>query len=75
MNYWFFVCLKYMTQHRGELPTPIKKMRQIRIECSPDSMDFDGKQTIKISLLCNRFLYKMARSIVGALVNVGFQLK
>ncbi len=56
----------YMASHRGEIPTPIKHMKRIEIVTSEE------ERNVFIHIICSSFLYKMARSIAGTLIEIGF---
>eukprot|EP01084_Bolivina_argentea_P024075 44923_1 len=52
--------------HKGETFNPVKDMKQIKI------ITTNNGKNIEIHMTSSGFLYKMARSIVGTLVEIGF---
>ena len=54
-----------MASYRGEEPSPIKDMKRIEI------LTQDEERNIEIRMTSSGFLYKMARTIVGTLIEVG----
>lgn len=54
-----------MPSYKGEIPSPIKHMKQIKIVTS------NNNENIQIHMISSGFLYKMARSIAGTLIEIG----
>lgn len=55
-----------MPSYKGEIPSPIKYMKQIKI------LSRNNERNIEIHMISSGFLYKMARSIAGTLIEIGF---
>jgi len=54
-----------MASYRGETPSAIKQMKRIEIDTA------NQESNIEIRMTSSGFLYKMARTIVGTLIEVG----